>query len=123
MSLELALVSVPPEQHATPLLALAMPRGPLPPEWSALDQATGGAIGRLIGSGDFIGKRDQTALAYPDGRAMRVLLVGTGKPEQGGASAVRRAAAVAAKRARTMGTGTVSLAVAPGAAGDASPAV
>ena len=121
MTLELVRLTVPPEQHATPMLALAMPRGPMPQEWGALDQATGGAIGRLISSGDFTGKRDQTALAYPDGRATRVLLVGTGKPEQGGTSAVRRAAAVAAKRARTMGTGTVSLVVAPGAAGDASP--
>ena len=122
MSLELALLAVSPEQHATPLLALAMPRGPLPPEWTALDQATGGALGRLIGSGDFNGKRDQTALAYPDGHATRVLLVGTGKPDEGGVAAVRRAAAVAAKRARIMGTGTLSLAVAPGAAGGASPA-
>ena len=122
MSLELALLAVSPEQHATPLLALAMPRGPMPPEWGALDLSTGGAIGRLIGSGDFSGKRDQTAVAYPDGRVTRVLLVGTGKPDQGGTGAIRRAAAVAAKKARTMGTGTVSLAVAPGAAGGASPA-
>ncbi|HEU4799577.1 MAG TPA: leucyl aminopeptidase [Gemmatimonadales bacterium] len=120
MSLELVLLAVSPEQHATPLLALAMPRGPMPPEWGALDQSTGGAIGRLIGSGDFSGKRDQTALAYPDGRATRVMLVGTGKPDQGGTAAVRRAAAVAAKKARTMGTGTVSLVVAPGATGGAS---
>lgn len=120
MTLELVRLAVPPEQHATPMLALAMPRGPMPQEWSSLDQATGGAIGRLVSSGDFTGKRDQTALAYPDGRATRVLLVGTGKPEEAGTSAVRRAAAVAAKRARSMGTGTISLAVAAGATGGAS---
>ncbi len=58
---------------------------------------------RLAGAGDFTGKRDETALVYPPGPAGRILLVGMGKADELSRTAVRRAAAVAAKRMRALG--------------------
>ncbi|MFZ1753130.1 MAG: leucyl aminopeptidase [Caldilineaceae bacterium] len=65
----------------------------------AVDQALGGAITRLIASGDFTGKAESTALLYTDDKipAARVLLVGLGQAEKLDRHGVRRAAAVAAK--------------------------
>lgn len=65
----------------------------------AVDQALGGAISRLIASGDFTGKAESTALLYTDGKipAPRVLLVGLGKAEKFDIHGVRGASAVAAK--------------------------
>ena len=42
-------------------------------------------------------------MLYPSGPASRILLVGLGKPEEIDRTAIRRAAAVAAKRARSLG--------------------
>jgi leucyl aminopeptidase len=96
----------------TPLLAVAVTAGAeLPAALAPLDQATGGALGRALASGDFKGKRDETLLAYGAGKARRVLLVGMGKAEEVRGSAVRRAAAVAAKRARALGTGRLAFSV------------
>src|SRR5918994_7404224 len=100
MPFETSVAAAEPAGHETPLLVLALTRGPLPASLAALDQQTGGAIGRVLSSGDFTGKRDETALLYPSGPAARVLLVGLGKTEDVDRSAVRRAAAIAAKRAR-----------------------
>ena len=66
----------------TPLLAIAVAKGALPPSLSALDRATGGAIGRLFAAGNFSGKKDETALIYPPGLTPRVLLLGMGKPDE-----------------------------------------
>jgi leucyl aminopeptidase len=96
----------------TPLLAVAVTAGAeLPAALGPLDQATGGALGRAMASGDFKGKRDETLLAYGAGKAQRVLLVGMGKAAEVRGSAVRRAAAVAAKRARALGTGRLAFSV------------
>src|SRR5207247_7178923 len=101
------VVSTPLAQVTTPLLALALPQGgTVPPSLVELDRAVGGVVGRAITSGDFKGKRDESALLYPGGgKAERVLLVGRGKPGEGTRSSIRRAAAVAAKRARSLGAG------------------
>src|SRR2546427_1421069 len=101
------VVSTPFAQVTTPLLALALPQGgTVPPSLIELDRAVGGVVGRAITSGDFKGKRDESALLYPgDGKAERVLLVGLGKPGEVTRSSIRRAAAVAAKRARSLGPG------------------
>jgi leucyl aminopeptidase len=97
----------------TPLLAVAVATATtLPAALAPLDQATGGALGRALANGDFKGKRDETLLAYGSGKAQRVLLVGMGKANEVTASAVRRAAAVAAKRARSLGTGRFAFGVA-----------
>jgi leucyl aminopeptidase len=106
---------------AAPLLAVAVPAGTaLPTELAALDVATGGALTRAYTAGDFKGKRDETVLAYGSGAAQRVLLVGVGKPEEAGRSGVRRAAAVAAKRARGAGLSAYAFAALAGARGSAT---
>jgi leucyl aminopeptidase len=103
MPFETAVVRAAPEGHATPLLAVAVARGALPPSLGALDKSTGGALGRLFDAGDFTGKRDETAVVYPAGPAARILLVGMGKPDEITPAAVRRAASLAGKRARSIG--------------------
>jgi leucyl aminopeptidase len=103
MPFETSVVAAAPAGHETPLLALALTRGPLPASLAALDKQTGGAIDRVLSSGDFTGKRDETAVLYPSGPASRLLLIGLGKTEEVDRGAIRRAAAVAAKRARSLG--------------------
>ncbi len=110
-----------PAGYATPLLAVALPAGPLPSSLTALDAQTGGAIGRLLASGDFAGKKDELALLHPAGPASRVLLIGLGKPGEVGRGAVRRAAAQAAKRARTLGAPTLGFFLAPEGLGQVTP--
>src|SRR5919107_5069640 len=103
MPFETSVAAAAPAGHETPLLALALTRGPLPASLAALDKQTGGAIGRVLSSGDFTGKRDETAVLYPSGPASRLLLIGHGTTEEVDRGAIRRAAAVAAKRARAIG--------------------
>src|SRR2546430_12854301 len=108
-------------QIETPLLAVALAQAgdaALPASLAELDRAAGGFLGRALTSGDFKAKRDETALLYTNGaRASRVLLVGLGKVADVTRSSVRRAAAVAAKRARALGTKQFAFAVAPEARG------
>jgi leucyl aminopeptidase len=106
---------------ATPLLAVLVPSGALPPSLAALDQQAGGALGRLYGSGDFAGKKDELAVVYPAGPANRVLLIGLGKPEDMSRTVLRRAAAAAGKRARTTGVASFALFVAPESLGPLTP--
>ena len=103
MPFETSVVAAAAAGYETPLLALALSRGPLPPSLAGLDKQTGGAIMRVLAAGDLTGKKDETALVYPPGPASRVLLVGLGKTDEIDRTAIRRAAAVAAKRARTVG--------------------
>jgi len=111
-----SVVSDPLAKIATPLLAIALPQGgAVPPSLADLDRAAGGAVTRAVTSGDFKGKRDETALLYPLGggaKAERLLLVGLGKSGELGRNAIRRAAAVAAKRARGLGVKQLAFAVA-----------
>jgi leucyl aminopeptidase len=94
----------------TPVLALLLPTGPLPATLASLDQASGGALQRAYAAGDWKGKRDETLLLYPSaGTAQRLLLVGLGKPEDVDRNALRRGAAVAAKRARAMARLTIAV--------------
>ncbi|HVG95554.1 MAG TPA: leucyl aminopeptidase [Chloroflexota bacterium] len=79
----------------------------------AVDEALGGAISRLIASGDFTGKPNQTALLYPAAdaagvTATRVLLVGLGKGDDLTLDRVRQAAGTAARRARDLGARSVA---------------
>ena len=107
-----------PDGFATPLLAVAVPQGnALPASLATLDSATGGALARLYAAGDFVGKRDEMAVLYPAGPAGRILLVGVGTVDAGGRPDVRRAAAIAAKRARTLGVSSGAFHVAPEARG------
>ncbi len=103
MPLETAVVRAAPAGHQTPMLAIAVARGPLPASLAELDRAAGGALQRLADAGDFAGKRDEVALVYPPGPAGRIMLTGMGKPEEVSRAAIRRAASVAAKRMRALG--------------------
>ncbi|MGH7528485.1 MAG: leucyl aminopeptidase, partial [Gemmatimonadales bacterium] len=110
-----------PAGYETPLLALALLRGNLPASLEAVDKATGGAINRVLAAGDFTGKKDDTAVLYPSGPAARVLLVGLGKPDEIDRSAIRRAASVAAKRARSLGVPRAAFYLPPEARGKVPP--
>ena len=122
MPFETAVLPAAPAGFDTPLLAVAMTRGALPASLTALDQATGGALGRLLAAGDFSGKKDETALVYPPGATARVLLVGLGKPEEVFRTAIRRAASTAAKRARSAGVVRAAFHLPPEALGVVTPA-
>lgn len=65
----------------------------------AVDQALGGALSRIIASGDFTGKAGATSLIYTDGKlpAPRVLVVGLGDAAKFDLQAARKAAAAACK--------------------------
>lgn len=93
----------------TPLLALIVAQGTA----AAIDPG----VERAVASGDYKGKKDETLLVYGNGKAQRILLVGVGKPADITRSSVRRAAAVAAKRARGLGTKQFALAIAKEARG------
>src|SRR5213596_797351 len=107
------LVTTPLAQVDTPLLAVALAQGAaLPASLGELDRAAGGGLARAIASGDFKAKRDESLLLYPSGKAQRILLVGVGKSGEVTRSSIRRAAAVAAKRARALGATQLAFAVA-----------
>ncbi|HYK83115.1 MAG TPA: leucyl aminopeptidase [Gemmatimonadales bacterium] len=110
-----SVLTTPLPAVATPLLAVALAQGSgAPASLGALDRAAGGVIARAIASGDFKGKRDEAVLLYPAaGPAERLLLVGLGKPGEVTRTSIRRAAAVAAKRARALGARQLAFAVAP----------
>jgi leucyl aminopeptidase len=92
----------------SPLLAIALPADGEPSEAvRLLDAQIGGVIGRMLARRDFRGSRDETLhLSGGATGVERVLLVGMGKVTER-AAAIRRAAAIAARRASSMGSGHV----------------
>jgi leucyl aminopeptidase len=120
MPLSTSVIAAAPETHQTPLLAIAVARGGLPASLDPLNKATGGALERVFASNDFTGKRDETSLLYPGGKAARILLVGLGKDQDVSRGAIRRAAGIAAKRARTLGIPSASFLVPREAQGQVS---
>ncbi len=119
MTFETQVVPAAPEAHVTPLLIVVVPQGGQPASLAGLDAASRGAISRCYAAGDFAGKKDETALLYPEGSRPRLLLIGIGATEDP-RTAVRRAAAIGAKRARTLGVPSAALFVAPEALGKLS---
>ena len=93
----------------TPLLVIAMPPDTnAVGEMRALDGKIGGALVRSLERRDFRGARDETLhLSGAAQGVQRVLLVGMGKGTDR-PSAIRRAAAVAARHARKMGVGQLA---------------
>ena len=107
-------VTTPPAQVETPLLAVVVAQGTaLPPSLADLDRLAGGTPARAYASGDYKGKKDEIALFYGTGVTQRVILVGVGKAADVTRSSLRRAAAVAGKRARAIGVPRFALTVAP----------
>jgi len=116
-----SVAAKPLAQVETPLLAIAVPQSTsLPASLADLDRAAGGVLARALGAGDYKGKRDETLLVYGSGKAQRILLVGVGKAGEVTRSALRRAAAVGAKRARTLGATAFAFAIAVEARGGVS---
>ncbi len=94
----------------TPLLAVVVAQGSAPPVQDA-------SLDRAIASGDYKGKKDETLLVYGSGKPSRILLVGVGKPGDITRNSIRRASAIAARRARSLGTKSLALAVSQEARG------
>lgn len=117
MTFETQVIPAAPEAHSTPLLILIVPQATFPSSLAGLDKVSGGAISRCYNAGDFKGKKDETALLYPDGPRPRLLLVGTGPAGSEARGLLRRAVAVGAKRARTIGVPEAGVFVTPEAAG------
>ncbi len=113
MSFVTSVLRAAPESHETPLLAVAVPNGDLVSSLNTLNVQCGGALERLLGSKDFSGKKDETALIYPPGPASRVLLVGLGMVSEINRTIVRRAAGIAAKKARSLGAPSGTFFLAP----------
>jgi leucyl aminopeptidase len=102
---------VPLERVSAPLLAVALgelSNNKVPSSLLSLDTNLGGELGRMLAAGDFTGKPDEVAVMYPSKGAKRVLLVGLAKSEEITRGAVRRSAAIAARKA--VETGTVAMA-------------
>ena len=102
------------QQSTAALLAVGVPHGgrKVPASLAALDKSLKGGIGRVLASGDFSGKRDETAVFYPSSGPKRVLLVGMGEADAVDGNAVRRAAAHAARRAVELGASSLAFALA-----------
>lgn len=115
---------VPLERTPTPLLAVLV--GSLnenvPTSLLSLDELLGEALSRAIAQGDFKGERDSTELFYAPRGPRRVLLVGMGKLSEITRGAVRRAAAVAARKAIALGVDSMALHVAHEFRGGVTPA-
>jgi leucyl aminopeptidase len=92
----------------SPLLVIALAADePPPPAVVALDARLGGGISRTFTRRDFRGSRDETLhLSGAAAGVERVLLVGMGKVTERPAG-IKQAAAIAARRAISMGTGHV----------------
>jgi leucyl aminopeptidase len=115
---------VPLERVNSPLLAVAVGEvttGKLPTSLLGLDSQTAGALSRLIESGDFTGKRDQTVTIYPPKRPSRVLLIGLGPHGEITRGAMRRVAAMAGRKAIELGVDSMTFYVAPESHGGVAP--
>jgi leucyl aminopeptidase len=104
-----------PEETTAALLAVGVPElgGKLSAALAAIDKTLHGAMGRAVTAGDFSGKADESALFYPAGGPQRVLLVGLGAPDAVDAGAIRKAAAVAGRRATSSGAESMAVFTTP----------
>ncbi|MGH7663930.1 MAG: leucyl aminopeptidase [Gemmatimonadaceae bacterium] len=114
MTLALSVRRAGPASVSTPLLAVLLASdAKLPGGLDALDRLLSGALRRALQRRDFRGGRDETLhLSGANKGPQRVLLVGKGDPAAAGidpVSALRRAAAVAARNAHRMGVGSMAL--------------
>ncbi|HJQ20313.1 MAG TPA: M17 family peptidase N-terminal domain-containing protein, partial [Gemmatimonadaceae bacterium] len=92
-----------------PALALLLEQPPTAGNFGTLDANVASAIQRVIARRDFRGGRDETLhLLGSESGIERVLLVGMGKVSDRSAS-LRRAAAIAARRANQLGFGRLAI--------------
>lgn len=108
-SLEVTLAAGNAAETDTPLLVVALPKSAaLAESLAPLDTALGGSIRRALETRDFRGARDETLfLTGREGGPRRVALIGVGA-EPVSTHAMRRAAAIAARTASRLGTGSVA---------------
>jgi len=92
----------------TPGLAVLLDQASGPPSFGALDPAIARAIQRVMSRRDFRSGRDETLHLLGNDSIERVLLVGMGKVTDRRAS-LRRAAALAARRATQSGFGRLAI--------------
>ena len=110
MPLTFSLAATAPASLETPLLAVVLPSEPtLTDELTTLDGLLHGALMRTLARRDFRGGRDESLLLVGGEQGVqRVLLVGRGTAPLSRIGA-RRAAAVAARQAGKLGTGSLHL--------------
>ncbi len=115
---------VPLEKVPTPLLAVLVGTlgDKLPTSLLSLDELLSDALSRALAQRDFTGERDSTQLFYAPRGPRRVLLVGMGKLSEITRGAVRRAAAVAARKAIALGVDSMAFHVPHEFAGGVMPA-
>ncbi|UCD23292.1 MAG: hypothetical protein JSW51_09565, partial [Gemmatimonadota bacterium] len=116
---------VPLERVRAPLLAVALgelSNNKVPSSLLSLDANMGGELARMLAAGDFNGKPDEVAMLYPSKGAKRVLLVGLAKSEEITRGAVRRSAAIAARKATETGSQAMAFHLAPETHGGVTPA-
>ena len=104
---KISTVFVPVTELQTPLLALHIFERDRQPTGfvTKVDQLFGGAITRILESGDFTGRKNETLVIYPSDPALgirRVLLVGVGKREDHTVERLRRAVGSAVRTAERM---------------------
>ncbi len=79
------------------------------PSWlKDIDGAVGGGLGRAVASGDFSAQKDQILLLYPKTGPSRVLVVGMGNDQRDATERLRRAAAVASRKALKLKANSIS---------------
>jgi len=96
----------------TPLLAVAVPEGASAERGflARLDGLLGGAVARLLESGDLKGRAKDEAVLYPTGGGpRRIALLGVGKEADFDAEHVRRFAARAVRLAERLGVASLSV--------------
>jgi leucyl aminopeptidase len=96
-----------PAELASPLLVVQVFERDREPIGTAadIDRVFGGGIRRVLASGDFAGRKDESLLLYPADascRIERILLVGAGKREDFTAERLRRAVGVAVRQAEKL---------------------
>lgn len=101
---------VPLDKVPTPLLAVLVGTldDKLPTSLLSLDELLGDALSRAVAQRDFTGERDASQLFYSPRGPRRVLLVGMGRLSEITRGAVRRAAAVAARKAIALGVDSMA---------------
>lgn len=113
-SVTYSIVEAPSAEVATPLLILPHFEGEGTPIGAAVevDSRLNGEISRVLGRGDFKGKRDEALVLYPrpgEIAAERVVLVGLGKREDYSLERLRRAVGTAVRQAERIGARAVAL--------------
>jgi leucyl aminopeptidase len=92
---------IPVDALALPIFQVDPDKWRVPARLAPADRALGGALSRVIGSGDFRGRAGEALWLYPESglAAKRVLLVGLGKESAASGATLRRAAGTATREA------------------------